>query len=448
MTGRVEKSLQRSGVGKGSEVGAAVSGGIDSMALLHCLCALREKMGFELKAFHFEHGIRAQRSKEDMEFVMRECEKLGVLCVTGGADVPRLAREKGVSVETAAREARYAFLDAQRCDFIATAHHSGDNAETVLLNLIRGSGLKGLCGIPEKRGKYIRPFLDISRSEIEEYVNRNGIPYSNDATNDDISYSRNYIRKEILPRLSRVNGSAAQNISRAARLLSEDEEALEETALESGCIEYARRGAYIDLELLQKQKEAVKKRVIRLAAQGAGGLYDLENIHTEAVLRLAEKGESGKRLDLAHGLCAEVVYGRLRIVKHEERGYCATPAPLREGSFEFGGYAFECREFGGAPVFEKGAEYFDKEAAAGAQFRFRKEGDFIRPLGMKGRKRLSDYLSDRKVPLSERDSLVLMARGSEILWVVGVGVSESSKVNGGEQIYEIKYKELGDGRRY
>ena len=182
-----------------------------------------------------------------MRFVMRQCARRGVECVVQRADVPAIAREQKLSVETAARQARYAFLDKQDADWIATAHQMDDVAETVLMNLLRGCGLSGLCGIPEKRGRYIRPLLDIFRKEIEEYAARSGVEFVRDATNDEAGYTRNYIRSEILPRLARVNEQAIAHIAQTAKLLRADEAALKQAARDSGCIEEREDGVYIPL---------------------------------------------------------------------------------------------------------------------------------------------------------------------------------------------------------
>ncbi len=445
MEERVKQNLLRFGVKPGNSVGAAVSGGADSMALLYCLCNLRPSMDIIITVYHMEHGIRGQSSAADMEFVMKQCEAREVKFIVKREDVPAFAKEQGLSAEAAARQLRYEFLDSAETDFIATAHHMEDNAETVIMNLVRGSGLTGLCGIPEKRGKYIRPMLGISKREIEEYIKVNGIAHITDETNADTSYTRNFIRKEIMPHLTRVNEAAAANISRTAALLAEDEEALISAAKESGCIEQTQEGVFIDLETFAKLKPAVKKRVARLAVSAVDGLEDLEFVHVQSILELADKAESAKRIDLARGVFAAVVYDKLMIGKKTEKKYNKDLVAADLGTFSFGGITFECIPYEGDTEFGEGAEFFSAGSVEGALFRHRKEGDYISPLGMEGTKRLSDYLSDRKVPLHKRDTLVVMAKGSEVLWAVGVGVSETSKVNKGEKAVKITYRgKMGD----
>ncbi len=444
MEERVKQNLIRLGVKAGDTVGAAVSGGMDSMALLYCLRNLRDSLQILIIAYHMEHGIRGESSKSDMHFVMKKCGSLGVKCIAQRADVPAIAKENGVSIETAARQARYDFLERADVRFMATAHHMEDNAETVVMNLVRGSGTAGLCGIPGSRGKFIRPMLDIPKADIERYVSERGIEFVDDETNDDTEYTRNFIRKEVMPRLKHINEAACANISRTAGILAEDEEALRAIAKQAGCIEYTKDGAAIDLGTFARQQAAVKKRIIRLAAAHAYSLEDLEYVNMQDILVLAERGKTAKRIDLAQGLYAGISYGKLIIGKHKEKKYNKNSAALQIGTICFDGAKFECGRFEGTPEYGKGVEYFDANTVEGAVFRHRREGDFIVPLGMQGKKALCDYLSDRKVALHKRDALVVMAKGSEVLWAAGVGVSETSKVKDGSVVYSIKFGGIGD----
>ncbi len=431
------------GIEPGDTVGAAVSGGVDSMVLLDVLCNLRDELNIIIEVYHFEHRIRGQASLDDMRFVEAQCAARGVGCVTGREDVVRLAREWGVSLETAARHARYAFLDAQRAGLIATAHHAGDMAETVIMNLCRGSGLKGLCGIPERRGRYIRPLLGVTREEIENYAAENGVKYVHDATNDDTAYTRNFVRAQVLPLLKTVNEQAVSHIAAAAKLLAEDEEALAEAAQNAGGIQTNKdgTGVGIDIAVLLGQNTAVRKRMIRLALQMSGGLNDISSGHVDDVLMLAERNVSGKSVELPGGFAAAVEYGKLSIGKKKEKNYNNALVRFNgRGHYELHGIELWC-EAGVGMVREPKTECFDMEALNGACFRRRQDGDYIRPLGMSGKKRLSDYLSDRKVPLLARDSLVVLAKDSEVFWVVGVGVSETTKTRENTGCYILRYGE-------
>ncbi len=436
----IKQKLIDLGIDLTETLGVAVSGGVDSMVLLRCLY----NMNIPVIVYHMEHGIRGVQSKNDMAFVVAQCEKLGVECVTKSVDVPSLAKETSVSIETAARSARYEFLDAVDAAHIVTAHHMNDVAETVIMNLVRGSGMSGLCGIPERRGKYIRPMLGISRDEIEQYAKQNDIEYVTDSTNDDTAHTRNYIRKEIMPRLYKINERAVANIARSANLLREDESVLEDLAKEADCIEVCEDGVHIDIALFSTQAAAVQKRILRLAIGSKYDMVDVENVHIDSMLRLAAGGVSGKRIDLKYGLLAALAYDKLFIGKSENKmyNYCSTLLP-RQGGWQMGKTAFEGALLSGevSHSYNKSAEYFDFGVIDGAVMRSRAQGDYITPLGMRGKKRLSDYLSDRKVPLYMRDNLIVMSKDSEVFWVVGVGVSEISKVTKNSRVYKIKYWE-------
>ncbi len=448
MEKQILQNLISLGVKKGDKIGAAVSGGADSMVLLFCLCELRKQMDISLEAYHFEHGIRGEDSIKDMDFVLRTCEEYGVLCITECEDIPSAAQKKKISVETAARICRYEFLDRQNADYIATAHHMDDMAETVIMNLVRGSGLDGLCGIPEKRGRYIRPMLDISRAQIEKFAKDNNIVYVQDISNDDTSYTRNYIRKQIVPRLEKINENAAANIARTAKLLREDKDCLISAAKAADCIEEKDRAVYIDLKKFAAQDTAVKKRIIRLAVSYSFGLKDLENAHMQSILEIAEKAHSAKSINLKNGLKAVIIYGKLMIGKNTQKRYNHSLKAVDIGKLSFDGVDFKISPHDGQTVFSEGEEYFDADVIKGAVFRHRQKQDFISPLGLNGKKRLSDYLSDRKVPLHKRDELILLARENEVFWVVGVGVSEKSKIRKNSRAVKIKYGEICNGKRH
>ena len=204
----------------------AVSGGADSMCLLHLL----HNRGRDVVAAHFEHGIRGEESLRDAAFVQSWCREQGIPCVTGHGDAPGYAAEQGLSLEEAARALRYRFLEEtaeeQGCDYIATAHNGDDNVETVLLNLTRGAGALGLSGIPPRRGKIIRPLLGVSRREIEDYLEKNAVPHVEDSSNQSDDYSRNRIRHRVVPVLRELNPGLHVAVGRTARLLAQDEDCL------------------------------------------------------------------------------------------------------------------------------------------------------------------------------------------------------------------------------
>ena len=210
----------------GSGVLCALSGGADSMYLLCRLLEGRERYGWRVCAAHLNHGLR-ETAGRDEKFVRDWCGRRGVPLAVGLEDVAGYARREGLSLEEAGRTLRYRFLGQAAleagCPLIATGHHAGDSAETVLMNLIRGCGLKGLAGIPERRDNIVRPMLEVSRGEIEAYLKEHGVPHVEDETNDDVNYTRNKVRHQLLPLLEELNPQAAAHIAAAARRLREDE---------------------------------------------------------------------------------------------------------------------------------------------------------------------------------------------------------------------------------
>lgn len=275
----------------GARVLCAVSGGADSM----CLLSLLHGMGcYTVAAAHFEHGIRGGESLRDCAFVEDYCREKGIECFTEHGDAPRYAAEKNLGLEAAARELRYAFLERtagrEGFDWIATAHNADDNAETMLLNLSRGTGPKGLCGIPPRRGRIIRPLLGLTREEIGRILLETGTPHVEDSTNSRDDYSRNRIRHAVMPVLREINGAFAANAARTGRLLRRDEDCLEKLA--EDFLEKRFDGESLPAAELLALHEAVSSRVLRaLLPRGA------EERHIDAALALC-RGTERRSLDL------------------------------------------------------------------------------------------------------------------------------------------------------
>lgn len=275
----------------GKTVLAAVSGGRDSMALLHVLLELSTKLGFTVAAAHYNHHLRESAGRDE-ELVRGYCARRGVPLLCGGGNVRARAEENGSSIEDAAREMRYVFLRqaAEECgaDFIATAHHRQDNAETVLLHLLRGSGLNGLGGIPSVRGNIIRPLLEADRADIDAYISENSIPYAEDETNQDTAYTRNRLRLDLLPLLEEIAPGSVRRIADAAGRLRADEDFLQQQsaalipkAEENGCV-------CVSAKELSRQHGAISSRIVRGAARALGAELTAEQ--TDSVLRLKRGG--------------------------------------------------------------------------------------------------------------------------------------------------------------
>lgn len=322
----------------GKTVLCALSGGRDSMALLSLLLKLGEERGFAVAAAHYNHSLR-DTARRDEEFVRAWCEKNGVPLTVGRGDVAVFARERKTSVEDAARILRYRFLESAAdewgADFIATAHHADDNAETVLLHLLRGAGLQGLCGIPPVRGRIIRPLLGADRKAIDRYVTENSIPFVEDETNGETKYERNRLRHELLPLLEELSPGAAERIAAAAARLRADNEYLERHAAallppagENGETELPR-------SLLKEQDAAIAVRLVRLAARRFS--VELTAAQAEAVLTL----RSGGLIALPEGLRAAAEKKTVRIYRLPPP---PPPLTLQMGEQRWGGCRVSLRE--------------------------------------------------------------------------------------------------------
>ncbi len=414
----------------GSQAVAGVSGGADSVCLLFLLMEYQKRVPFSLRAAHVNHHVRGEEAVRDQEFTRRLCESLGVPLDLYDYDVPRMAETEHLSCEEAGREARRRAFYRTACRWerpdqvrIALAHHENDQAETVLHNLVRGAGLAGLAGIrPVHRtgsGMYIRPLLCISREETENYLIQRGIPWVTDSTNEEEVYTRNKIRREILPALMQINSGAVKNIAAAAGRVLEAEDylseltqkAVEKYTAKEGSVWILSRDLFEEPMLLQKR---VVKNVLEAAA---GKKKDLSSAHMEAVLELA-KGRTGASASLIYGLRAQQVYGDIHITRGEQE-----KKDLLE--LEFRVFPYENQQ-----IPEKTyTKWFDYDKIKnGLAVRRRLPGDYLMISRDGGTKKLKDYFIDCKVPRRERDNVTLLADGSHVLWAVGYRISEYYKV--------------------
>ncbi len=297
---------------RGGIVLAAVSGGKDSMVMLDILMQLRNSFGFELACAHFNHRLRAQESERDAGFVESYCQNNKISFFLGSGDVYALAAESGTGIEEAARNARYAFLQDTLIDIsrensrdvrIATAHTADDNAETFLLNLSRGSGLRGLCAIPPVRGKIIRPMLDVTTGEVVEYLRENDIPHVDDSTNLEDDYTRNRLRHHVIPALLDINPAFMENAGRAISILREDEDFL--LSLARALVSENELEGELPAATLAELPKPVAARVIKLMAD-----RELSQKHIDAILSIASGEDPHAAADIP-GMRVQRNYDRL-----------------------------------------------------------------------------------------------------------------------------------------
>ncbi|NPV71025.1 MAG: tRNA lysidine(34) synthetase TilS [Firmicutes bacterium] len=441
---------------------AAVSGGPDSVALLLSLMELRDDLGFSLAACHLDHGFRGEESRRDAEFVASLCSGLGVECVVSHVDVPRLMNEWGAGAEEAGRRARYRFYEETAASTgsqrVALGHTLDDQAETVLMRMIRGSGIEGLAGIPPVRGMYFRPLLNVTRVEIEEYCATRGISPRIDRTNLEPLYFRNQVRLQVIPSLERWNPRLKEVLAGTAEILREDDLYLESAArgASEALAERDAGGVRIDRRGFLELQRSIQRRVLRMAARDAvlGGAataapeascidaHDpLGFGHVEAVIGMIESGRAGASLDLPGGLVARLDRNALRLTR-SPGGTSAglrSPVPLRVPGVT---HLTDLRMSIAAeiiPVAEAGPRveanddplkaYLDYALVEGPlTVRSRADGDFFYPLGLKGGKKVGDFMTSLKVPLAERDSVPIVLSGDQIAWVGGYRIDERFKV--------------------
>ena len=420
-------------IDKNLTIGVAVSGGVDSMVMLNLL----KDSGAKIIAINIEHGIRGAVSKRDSKFVRNYCKRHEIECLSYNVNSPEYAVEKNISVELAARTLRYEIFDALLADgivdVIALAHHLNDQVETVLMRMFRGTGIKGLRGIVDRPG-YIHPMLNFTKAEIREYASAHRIPYKEDATNFDSEYTRNYIRHEIIPHIKTRFAGFEYSVAKLAKAAEELEDFLLDSIPE---VKVEENSASLPITTLELHP-AIAKKTIAETLRLVGCEKDVEFTHLESLLSLKDS-PNGARINLPFGYDAYRAYDELKIIKREEKSYYECLFDVR-GRYEFGGFIYSFSE---TDSVKKGLSFDLDKIPVGAVVRTRKEGDKFKRYGG-GTKSLSDYLTDKKIPLYMRDKLLLIAKDSVVYAVLGVEVADEVKIDENtEKIYLI---EIGESK--
>jgi len=441
-------------ISKGDRILAGVSGGADSVCLLYLLDAYKRELGFELYVVHVNHGLRGKDADEDEAYVQKLCHKLGLHFHAYHEQVSELAAQEGMSLEEAGRKARYeAFLKECReygCNKIAVAHHMNDTAETVLFHLVRGSGLKGLAGIPPRRRlnqdiEIIRPLLGVKRKEIEAYLTEHKIPFCVDATNLTEDYSRNKLRNRVIPYLEQeLNSEAAAHIAKTAEYISEMNDYVNEM-VERMFQLYVKEESGLTLSCQTAAEHAViRKALIRRIIEKMlpEGLKNITSVHIEKVDQLLNS-VVGKKLNLPGGLTVRKRYEDLLFsCSNENRNTIEQKAseitlnihqPSEYDLIEIGKtLRVSVIDYKKNAAIPKNAytKWFDYDKIKNTVLvRTRQTGDYLCIREDGGSKKLKDYFIDRKIPKEERDSILLLADGSHIMWVLGDRISEAYKVS-------------------
>lgn len=433
-----------------------VSGGPDSMALLYLLVKIKKDKKFNLYLAHVNHGVRGEDARADEEFVRKKAEELKLPYYFKKADMLALAKEKSISAEEAGREIRYGFfneiLKEKGGGKIAVAHNKNDQAETLLMRIIRGTGIDGLKGMDYINGNIIRPLLKTNREEIEAYIERNQIETVLDKTNLETIYTRNKIRLELLPYIrDNFNPNIIDSLWRLSSSAEIDNKFLEDYSNNKYnhiLSMKSRSRITLDKDGFDKEDRSIQQRIIRRAISDLGdNLQGIVHQHIKMVLDLFSSGETGKEVHLPKDLVARLDYTNLIIEKKKPEGEVDYLEELSLGKNQLKGipYKINLRVL---PLSEMGnmtkgdrIRVFDYGKVKGQlRVRNRRPGDRFTPFGMKGRKKLKDYFIDEKISKDLRDRIPLLIDDEEILWVVGYRTSELYRVN--KETEEILVVEL------
>lgn len=414
----------------GDTVVLGVSGGADSVAMLHILSKLSSEYSLGLVCVHLNHGIRGDEALRDQEYVRCLCRTLGVEFICEQKDIPSISRQTGMSEELVGRNERYALFRNAASHYdnakIAVAHNMNDCGETVIMKLARGSSLNGLKGIPAINGEIIRPLIECERCDIEAYLNHYGITYMTDSTNSDTKYTRNLIRNRIIPLISEINPSFVRTVYSNCKTIADDDDYIRQCAAyeAKNCVALTDGIARIDTEYMSKLHISLQRRIILYAVQLVNGNnLDIEQKHIDM---LCTKLKTGKKYNIGAGLIAYVEYSNLCISKEY------TMCEDYEYNIEYGKtytignkrIIFEISD--NNDMSDKSCMYLnaDNFDSANAVIRNRRDGDRFTPSGMSGSKKLKSYFIDNKVTRQERAVTPLLCVNGEIAAVIGMRVSD------------------------
>lgn len=420
----------------------AVSGGKDSMYLIEKLRGLSSEYGFELACAHFNHRLRGEESDRDEQFVRDYCEKRKIPCYIGTGDVRAFAQERHQGTEEAARILRYEFLEKTADDIgavrIATAHTADDNAETVLFNLSRGSGLKGLCGIPPVRGRLIRPMLQTGTEEVLSYLEENKVPHVEDSTNAGDDYMRNRIRHRIIPELREINGGFDGNLMRCSSLLREDEEFL--SSLAQSFIEENFSGDSLPAGKFAALPKPVSARVLRFFMPDG-----MTKAHIEAVRKVAESDDPHGAADIS-GMRILRDYDRLILgAKYAEEIprrdlHIGETAILAEAGLQITlEFIKNCKEIHNSfNTFS-----FQSDSICGNIFvKSRSEGEKIRLNNRKITKTLKKLFSENRINGEKRAKVPVLYDENGVIAVYGFGIAERVCPTEGNDVLKVEIRIL------
>ena len=419
-------SIDLSQINRGETIGVALSGGRDSVCLLHCLLSARESLGFSLCVINVEHGIRGEASKSDTEFCRRLAASYDLPFFTFSVDAPALSKKQGLSIEEAARILRYdcffKCIKSGVCDKVAVAHHLSDRVETILFNLLRGSSLSGAKGFSDaaREGRIIRPLLNVSSEEVGLYVDKHALSFVVDETNSDEELTRNALRKSVIPKIKELFPKFENSLVRFADLAQSDDEYL--YSLAASVLKESGDGFSFSIFL----PYSVFSRCVILALKKLGVKKDYEKIHADDVFSL-KSAISGKKITLPKGIFAVKEHDEI-VIRPKTVG-TPEPVPFSLGKTIFNGFEIVCEMVDPAQVRFGDGLYFDGDKLPyNAVFRTKRVGDTFQKFGG-GTVSLKKYLTDLKFPESKKSSTPLIAADKTVLCVCEKDVSLSIKID-------------------
>ena len=440
----------------GSTVLCAVSGGADSIAMLHALYRLRDKLGFRLAAAHYNHRLRGEESDRDAKFVAQFVQLCcgehrrsdgtvlpAVPLYTGSGDVAGQARLRGAGIEETARDMRYAFLREAAgqagADLIATAHTASDNVETILFHLARGSGLRGLGGILPRRDEIIRPLLTTTRRQVEDYLFQQSLPHMEDSSNHNDDYTRNRIRHQILPVLEDISPGFLARMANTAALLRADEAYLTSQAQELADQSVPwEDGLSIPAEVIGGAPDPIASRAIRLLLGRLwGGDQNCSAVHLNALLQLCRGAEPSAQISLPHDTNARRDYDKLLLVHRLGPIPLETsPLPL-PGELTCGSWRIDLRaeDYAGQPHGDW-EFWLDRASVSALKVRARRTGDRLTPPGRLG-KTVKEWMIEEKLPRFQRDVLPVLDCGGRVAAVAGLGPDRDFVPEAGRPAWHI-----------
>lgn len=447
---KVEKTIEKARlIEDGDNVLIGLSGGIDSTALLYVLAEIAQWDRFKIGIVHINHLLRGEESHRDQQFIETLARRFSFPCYVKRLDVRAYAKERGISLQHAGRDVRYNFFHEisleHAYDKIAVAHNLDDQVETFILRMLKGSGIRGLASIPIKRGRIIRPFLNIYRSEIEEYVNASSISYVEDSSNSKIVYERNYVRKEIIPLMKKLNPAFKEKIFLLLHDMTNINNFFEERAVRftESHLKPEAQGIFLEIKALDELDSETRFRVIaNTLDQLEPGFIALREHH-----RLVDKILRGSRPNLAitlpHDIKVKRIYDRLIFTNKQTKPVIKDVFPIKfgENRLELFKLILDIKllEVDDNPLFAKKGEggifaldrniaFFDADKIGGLCVRVFREGDRFFPLGMNHSVKLKDFFISRKIPKEQRRQIPLLISNNDIIWIIGHRIDERYKI--------------------